>query len=53
MNCSGTDCKNPVKYCIVYKCGDSSDQKLSLCNIHYSSDAVFRRNIKKIVEIEK
>jgi hypothetical protein len=50
--CRGRECSNPVKYSLIYQCGDSSDQELTLCKSHYDSDPVFRRHIKNIEEIE-
>jgi hypothetical protein len=51
--CNGNGCLNPVKYSIIYDCGESSDQELSLCDEHYVSNPVFQKYILKIVEIEK
>ena len=49
--CQGKNCKNPVKYEILYDCGVQSEE-LNICEKHYKSDGVFRQNIKTIIEVD-
>ena len=51
MKCIGKNCKNPVKYQIIYDCGIQSDE-LKICEKHYRCDEVFRQNIKTIIEVD-
>jgi len=48
--CQGKNCKNSVKYEILYDCGVQSEE-LKICEEHYRSNEVFRQNIKTIIEV--
>jgi len=50
-SCSGKNCKNQPKYDIIYDSGPH-DQHLVLCQNHYDSNPVFKKNVKKIEEIK-
>ena len=50
--CVGIDCKEKPKYEIIYDSG-THDQNLVLCQKHYDSNPVFKKNIKKIQELNE
>ncbi len=50
--CNGLECKNSAKFQVIYDGGESKEQKLSLCQVHYDSDSVFKQFILKIVELD-
>ncbi len=53
MKCDGNECKSSAKYSIVFDCGDSKEQELTLCKKHYDSSPVFQRHILTIKEMKE